>query len=113
MTLGQRVAVMRDGHLQQVDAPQNLYRRPQNLFVAAFIGSPPMNLVEADVADGAVTFAGIRIPLAGGGAPAGRVILGIRPQDLMLARPNAEAAFDVEPAVVEEQIGRASCRERA
>ena len=102
MTLGQRVAVMRDGHLQQVDAPQNLYRRPQNLFVAAFIGSPPMNLVEADVADGAVTFAGIRIPLAGGGAPAGRVILGIRPQDLMLARPNAEAAFDVEPAVVEE-----------
>src|SRR5207248_10316085 len=51
MTLGQRVAVMRDGRLQQVDVPQNLYKRPQNLFVAAFIGSPPMNLVEAHVAD--------------------------------------------------------------
>jgi multiple sugar transport system ATP-binding protein len=102
MTLGQRVAVMRDGRLQQVDSPQNLYRRPQNLFVAAFIGSPPMNLVEAEVADGDVTFAGIRIPLADGRAPAGRVILGIRPQDLSLAPPDAAAAFDVEPAVVEE-----------
>ena len=49
MTLGDRVAVMRDGVLQQVDTPQNLYRHPANLFVAAFIGSPPMNLVEATV----------------------------------------------------------------
>ena len=47
MTLGQRVAVMRDGRIQQVDTPQGLYRLPQNLFVAAFIGSPAMNLVEA------------------------------------------------------------------
>ena len=49
MTLGQRVAVMRDGVIQQVDTPQALYRRPRNLFVAAFIGSPSMNLVEAPV----------------------------------------------------------------
>ena len=49
MTLGQRVAVMRDGKFQQVDSPQNLYRLPRNLFVAAFIGSPPMNLVEAEI----------------------------------------------------------------
>jgi multiple sugar transport system ATP-binding protein len=102
MTLGQRVAVMRDGRIQQVDAPQNLYRRPQNLFVAAFIGSPPMNLVEAQIADGSLTFAGIRIPLAGRNAPAGRLILGIRPQDLAIAGPDADAAFEVEPAVVEE-----------
>src|SRR5512147_1221813 len=66
MTLGQRVAVMRDGRLQQVDRPQNLYRRPANLFVAAFIGSPPMNLVEAQVADGAIEFAGIRVPFSQG-----------------------------------------------
>src|SRR5215213_5562363 len=46
MTLGQRVAVMRDGTLQQCDSPQTLFRRPANLFVAAFIGSPAMNLVE-------------------------------------------------------------------
>ena len=49
MTLGERVAVLRDGVLQQCDKPQNLYNHPANLFVAAFIGSPPMNLVEATV----------------------------------------------------------------
>ena len=52
MTLGQRVAVLRDGSLQQVDTPQNLFSAPANLFVAAFIGSPSMNLVEADVTRG-------------------------------------------------------------
>jgi multiple sugar transport system ATP-binding protein len=85
MTLGQRVAVMRDGRMQQVDAPQALYHDPANLFVAAFIGSPAMNLVEAAISTGAVEFGGHRIPLhparrppAGGGS---RVILGIRPED--------------------------------
>src|SRR6478609_490318 len=52
MTLGDRVAVLRDGVLQQVDTPQTLYTRPANLFVAAFIGSPPMNLVEARIEGG-------------------------------------------------------------
>jgi multiple sugar transport system ATP-binding protein len=107
MTLGQRVAVMRDGLLQQVDSPQNLYRNPANLFVAAFIGSPSMNLVEADVADGQVAFAGFRVPLPADvprHAPTGRVILGIRPQDFADA---AEAdpslpTVEVEVAVVEE-----------
>ena len=51
MTLGQRVTVMRNGLIQQVGAPQELYRDPANLFVAAFIGSPSMNLVEATVDD--------------------------------------------------------------
>ena len=55
MTLGQRVAVLRDGLLQQVDTPQNLFRRPVNLFVAAFIGSPSMNLVDARVDNGEVS----------------------------------------------------------
>src|SRR6187399_810624 len=82
MTLGQRVAVMRDGRIQQVDAPQSLYRRPVNLFVAAFIGSPSMNLVEATVTGGAVEFGGLRIPLhANRHAPTGEVIVGIRPED--------------------------------
>jgi multiple sugar transport system ATP-binding protein len=79
MTLGQRVAVMRDGYVQQVDTPQRLYRRPANLFVAAFIGSPSMNLVEATIEDGKVSFAGFEIPLPGGDQPQGEVILGIRP----------------------------------
>ena len=86
MTLGERVAVMRDGVLQQVDTPQNLYGNPSNLFVAAFIGSPPMNLVEAKVTDGRVAFAGFEVPLPVGsdlGDLGGRtLILGIRPSDM-------------------------------
>ena len=72
MTLGQRVAVMRDGYVQQVDTPQTLYRTPANLFVAAFIGSPSMNLVEATVEDGKVSFARVRDPPAGRRPPARR-----------------------------------------
>jgi multiple sugar transport system ATP-binding protein len=104
MTLGQRVAVMRDGKLQQVDTPQNLYRRPANLFVAAFIGSPSMNLVEAEIGDGEARFAGFRIPLPANGVPTGRVILGIRPQDFhdaAQADPSLPT-IEAEPAVVEE-----------
>src|SRR5919197_812752 len=56
MTLGQRVAVLRDGVVQQCDVPQRLFDRPANLFVGAFIGSPAMNLVEATVSDGEVRF---------------------------------------------------------
>jgi multiple sugar transport system ATP-binding protein len=108
MTLGQRVAVMRDGNLQQVDTPQALYSEPANLFVAAFIGSPSMNLVEAEVADGEVVFAGFRVPLTPDrrphGMPAGRVILGIRPHNFEDARfaDSALPTITVEPAVVED-----------
>jgi multiple sugar transport system ATP-binding protein len=108
MTLGQRVAVMREGKLQQVDTPQNLYRDPANLFVAAFIGSPSMNLVDARVTDREVVFAGFRLPLAPGRKPSGitdgRVIVGIRPQhfeDVRFAEP-ALPTITIEPAVVEE-----------
>ena len=106
MTLGQRVAVMRDGRIQQVDAPQNLYEQPANLFVAAFIGSPSMNLVEATVTDSTVEFAGFRLPLAPGRHPsrAGTVILGIRPEsfeDAEFADP-ALPQIEVEVSVVEE-----------
>jgi multiple sugar transport system ATP-binding protein len=82
MTLGQRVAVLRDGMLQQVDRPQVLFRQPTNLFVAAFIGSPSMNLLEADVGGGVVRFAGRELPVPDG-VELGerRVIFGIRPTD--------------------------------
>jgi len=86
MTLGQRVAVLKDGVLQQVDTPQNLYNHPSNLFVAAFIGSPPMNLVEAQMSEAGASFGGYTLPLpadAGLEAYQGRhVILGIRPSDM-------------------------------
>jgi multiple sugar transport system ATP-binding protein len=84
MTLGQRVAVLRDGLLQQVDTPQNLFRRPANLFVAAFIGSPSMNLVDAQIEGDTLRFADFAIPLPASSPVAGterRVILGIRPTD--------------------------------
>jgi len=74
MTLGQRVAVMREGRIQQVDTPQELYTRPANLFVAAFIGSPAMNLVEAELADGALHFGGYAIS-----GPVRRLIVGHTP----------------------------------
>ena len=83
MTLGQRVAVMRDGHIVQFDEPQALYRRPQDVFVAAFIGSPSMNLVEATVERESVRFGQFTVPLdpqppTGDGG--GRVVLGVRPE---------------------------------
>jgi multiple sugar transport system ATP-binding protein len=85
MTLGQRVAVMRDGKIQQVDQPQRLYDEPVNTFVAAFIGSPAMNLVEARIDGDTVTFGGYSIPLASDRRPGetedgGRTILCIRPE---------------------------------
>jgi multiple sugar transport system ATP-binding protein len=104
MTLGQRVAVLRDGRLQQVDTPQRLYREPVNIFVAAFIGSPAMNLVEATAADGAVEFGGHRIPLAGEPPLRGHIVLGVRPEafeEAALADP-ALPTIGVDVAVVED-----------
>jgi multiple sugar transport system ATP-binding protein len=105
MTLGQRVAVMRDGRIQQVDTPQELYARPANLFVAAFIGSPAMNLVEAEVAHGQVRFGGYVIPLpATDTTPDGQLIAGIRPEafeDAAFADPSLPR-IDAKVEVVEE-----------
>src|SRR5437588_6227830 len=107
MTLGQRVAVMRDGRIQQVDTPQVLYRKPANLFVAAFIGSPAMNLVDARIAGDRVEFADFRIPLSPANRPeAGvqRVVLGIRPEafeDAAFADPSLPQ-LDVTVDVIEE-----------
>jgi multiple sugar transport system ATP-binding protein len=89
MTLGQRVAVMRDGHLLQVDRPKRLYEEPNNLFIAAFIGSPAMNLVDATVEGDSIRFGQFTVPLADGPRPepGRRVVLGIRPEGF------EEAAF--------------------
>jgi multiple sugar transport system ATP-binding protein len=104
MTLGQRVAVMRDGRIVQVDVPQRLYQAPRDLFVAAFIGSPSMNLVEATVAADEVAFGQFRVPLDPVRRPArgvDRVVLGVRPEafdDAALAKqhlPRLEVTVDV------------------
>jgi multiple sugar transport system ATP-binding protein len=110
MTLGQRAAVMNEGKIQQIDTPQGLYWSPVNLFVAAFIGSPTMNLVEAQVADGSLRFAGFSLPLAELGADAAklpeRVILGVRPEHFALVDDDASPAWSIEGDVtVEENLG--------
>ena len=107
MTLGQRVAVLRDGSLQQADTPQNLFHHPENLFVAAFIGSPSMNLIDAQLADGRVSFAGSAFALPESSPAAGargQLILGIRPTDFAHAE-TADADLPrirVRPEVVED-----------
>jgi multiple sugar transport system ATP-binding protein len=101
------VAVLRDGVLQQCAPPEELYDRPVNLFVAAFIGSPAMNLVGAKLSRGAVSFAGQSLPLPERSPLAGRdgaVILGLRPTDLELPGPWTEPAqprLSLEAQVVE------------
>ncbi len=91
MTLGDRVAVLRDGTIQQCDTPEALFERPANLFVAAFMGSPPMNLVEGEVREGRLKMAGIELPLPEGVRHEGAVIAGVRPSDLQPARRRGAA----------------------
>ncbi len=103
MTLGDRIAVMKDGSLQQVAPPLEIYDRPANQFVAGFIGTPPMNFVDGTLAaqNGRLCFdegsALLRLPERFGPALEGRVgrkaILGIRPE-IITVRPDAAAAGD-------------------
>jgi len=107
MTLGQRVAVMRDGRILQVDTPQALYERPRDLFVAGFIGSPAMNLVEAEIDGDELLLGQFRIPLAAQRRP-GRttssLIVGIRPEtfeDSAFSTPGLPT-IDADVVVLEE-----------
>ena len=107
MTLGQRVAVMRDGRILQVDAPQRLYEQPRDLFVAGFIGSPAMNLVEATIDGDEVSFGQFRVALDPGRRPVSRstrVVLGIRPESFEDAHFSSHdlPTLDVEVTVLEE-----------
>ncbi len=107
MTLGDRVAVMRNGKLVQVAEPQTLYASPVDLFVAAFIGSPAMNLVEAAIEGDEASFGGLAIQLDEKRRPAGdmaRAVVGIRPEafeDAALAPPDLPRVA-VEVEVIEE-----------
>ena len=97
MTLGDRIAVMAEGRIQQLGVPQDVYDRPANLFVAGFIGSPPMNLLPATVRDGVLTAGSVRMPHP---VPPGEVVLGVRPERLSPVgdsdvRPVIEVVVDV------------------
>jgi multiple sugar transport system ATP-binding protein len=105
MTLGQRVAVLRDGRLQQFDTPRALFRAPVNLFVAAFIGSPSMNFVSATLAGGQARFAGLAVPLPPDSPLVNadrQVILGVRPTAFAQAGLADWPQLTVTPAVIEE-----------
>ncbi len=108
MTLGERVAVMREGTIQQCDTPRRLFDRPCNTFVATFIGSPPMNLLKAERTAAGIRFGSFELPLGSGtripdAAPAG-LLLGLRPGDLALDRsaPGHWPRIDVVAGAVEE-----------
>jgi multiple sugar transport system ATP-binding protein len=96
MTLGHRVAVLKDGLLQQCDTPRTLYARPVNTFVAGFIGSPAMNLCDVPLTNGSVSFGGVSVPVPAGCGDS--VVLGLRPEALELAADGLAA----EVQVVEE-----------
>jgi multiple sugar transport system ATP-binding protein len=96
MTMGDRVAVLKDGVLQQVDTPRNLYDNPANAFVAGFIGSPAMNLLKTSVSGGKAQLGklSIDIPASAGSS----VIIGIRPEGFV----SSSEGFSVNVEVVEE-----------
>ncbi|MEY3257838.1 MAG: hypothetical protein RL443_847, partial [Actinomycetota bacterium] len=95
MTMGDRVAVLKDGLLQQVDTPRNLYDKPQNVFVAGFIGSPAMNLLTAPVSGGKAMLGNLAISTT---TSSPSVTVGIRPEGFT----PASTGFDVAVEVVEE-----------
>lgn len=92
MTLADRVVVLRGGRIEQVGAPEELYARPANIFVGGFIGSPAMNLVAAECADGQVVLEGGE-RFAAANAIRGPVIAGMRPEDLLMAPAGTAGAF--------------------
>ncbi len=103
LTMGDRIAVLKDGILQQVGSPRDLYETPNNVFVAGFIGSPAMNLFQADVVDGGVRFGTSVTPVERevlGSAKGGKVIVGVRPEDVAIS--NSGEGLTVEVDVVEE-----------
>ncbi len=112
MTMGDRIVVLRDGVVQQVDTPQNLYDRPTNVFVAGFIGSPGMNFATAELTheNGVSVLAGdgFRTPFEGEAAekarhlPAGPVIFGIRPEHIHGTTPPNGRPVPAKVEVVEE-----------
>jgi sn-glycerol 3-phosphate transport system ATP-binding protein len=102
MTMGDRVAVLKDGVLQQVDTPRALYDDPVNTFVATFIGAPAMNLIEAAVADGVVKSPDLVIPVPRQVVDQNRVLIGIRPESWDVATAGSPGSLTVNVELVEE-----------
>ena len=103
LTMGDRIAVLKDGILQQVGSPRDLYETPNNIFVAGFIGSPAMNLFPADITDGGVTFGSAVAPVARdvlASTSETSVTVGVRPEDMIVSTSGEGLLVEVE--LVEE-----------
>jgi len=103
LTMGDRIAVLKDGILQQVGSPRDLYEKPNNVFVAGFIGSPAMNLLPADVVEGGIKFGSLNHPIDRdtlSNARSGNITVGIRPEDVVVAQSGEGLPVTVD--VVEE-----------
>ncbi len=108
MTLGQRIVVMDGGVVQQAAAPLELYRQPANLFVAGFIGSPPMNFIRGTLSAGRFAFDGRDLPLNDATTGVGSAVLGIRPEDLLAEGSGptlGPAALEVVEQMGHESLG--------
>ena len=99
--MGDRVAVMNLGDLQQVDTPLNLYDKPTNLFVAGFIGSPQMNLIQGQASREEVHIGGYSMPAAQLDAQSGNVTIGVRPENWRMVSKE-DGGLPVKVVVVEE-----------
>jgi multiple sugar transport system ATP-binding protein len=102
MTMGDRVAVLKDGLLQQVASPRELYEKPANVFVAGFIGSPAMNLLQLEIVDGGVQFGTTVLPIDKkflSKTKAKSVTVGIRPENLTVTK---KEGIQVDVDVIEE-----------
>jgi len=100
LTMGDRIAVLKDGLLQQVGTPRDLYERPVNVFVAGFIGSPSMNILPSEFVDGGVRFGTTVVPVPHR-TPGGAVEVGVRPEDLVLVGSDS-GGLAVEVDLAEE-----------
>ncbi len=105
MTLADRIAVMKGGTIQQLDAPQNIYNKPKNLYVAGFIGSPSMNFLKGRIDGGNFKLGGLSIPLheyaADSPLTSRAAVLGVRPEHILLDTAASQKSSDVYKATVD------------
>jgi multiple sugar transport system ATP-binding protein len=107
MTLADRVAVMNNGVIEQLGTPKEIYNNPRTLFVAGFMGSPPMNLIDGALADGVFTGAGVRVEGLGK-TNAAKAVLGVRPEDAHVVGADDPTANLVAPIYTIELTGEST-----
>ena len=98
MSMGDKIGVLRQGRLVQVGTPSDIYERPLNTFVARSVGSPPMNLINGQLAGGMADLGGFQLPVAANAKGSGAVTFGVRPENVVLAAgaPGEARVFDIE-----------------